>query len=263
MPKIFKATKTFALILLLFTILQPSIAQAQNENYGDRIRACVQPNVFFTTSPPKDSQNPSSQYRIKLNPNGTISTVDLTKSSGNTGFDAAVQKGILACKQFPKPTGRDYPTYLDINYNMYDANGSSNTRSIAATTVTSAANMKQGFTYKFYKDGSCRPDTETICLTADEYKKFCSIAKSVTQYSIKLRAVGASQTEKVLLEGGNYEKIKVLWAVSGGGTEHCYAVITASGIVNGNSARADIEGIVTQFIKADSGSILVSSFHLF
>lgn len=126
MYKFLNVLKVFVLTFILYVAWLPSISTAQAQNYGNQIRACVQPNVTFVTPPRRDNQNPTVQYRVKLNPNGTISGIDLITSSGNVGFDTAVQKGIIACRQFPKPPQRDYPSYVEIAYNMYDISNSGN-----------------------------------------------------------------------------------------------------------------------------------------
>lgn len=122
---------------------------------------------------------------------------------------------------------------------------------------------KEGIEYTYYSDGSCKPSDKKVCLSFDDYKQICSVAKGVTEFAIKMRGVNASSDEKILLEGGSYENIQVLWAKSGGGKEQCYAVITASGLINGNSARKQIEGVASTFIKNSSGKVLVSYFSLY
>jgi TonB family protein len=87
--------------------------------YGAQVRACIQPGVMFPT-PPRGSTNPATQYRADLRPDGTIASVKLTRSSGNPNFDRAVETGIRRCSPFPAPPSGKYPSYIDINYNMYD-----------------------------------------------------------------------------------------------------------------------------------------------
>jgi colicin import membrane protein len=57
---------------------------------------------------------------VSLKPDGQISDVKLTKSSGNINFDRAVETGIRRCTPFPRPSSGSYPGYIDVNYNMYD-----------------------------------------------------------------------------------------------------------------------------------------------
>jgi colicin import membrane protein len=90
-----------------------------NDGYGAKVRACVQPGVNFS-SPPRGNSNPAAQYRVDLRPDGTIASVKLTRSSGNPIFDRSVETGIRRCSPFPNPPSGKYPGYIDVNYNMYD-----------------------------------------------------------------------------------------------------------------------------------------------
>jgi TonB family protein len=99
-------------------------APAQTPNtsvvgYGAQVRACLQPGVKFP-APPRGNTNPATQYRVELRPDGTIASVKLTRSSGNPNFDRAVETGIRRCSPFPALPSGKYPSYIDINYNMYD-----------------------------------------------------------------------------------------------------------------------------------------------
>jgi colicin import membrane protein len=46
--------------------------------------------------------------------------VTLTSSSGNAGFDRAVETGIRRCNPFPKPSTGRYEPIIDVVYRMYD-----------------------------------------------------------------------------------------------------------------------------------------------
>ena len=151
--------------------------------------------------------------------------------------------------------------------------GATNTVSASAPTQTPAPppkqavtepkqNYQQGVTYTYYSDGSCKPTQNIICLSRDEYIAICKVAKGVTNGAVKTRAVMANRDEKALLEGGNFETVRVLWAESNSGKSHCYAIATVSGIVDGTSKRLDIQGIASQFILSDKNNVLVSYFNL-
>ena len=86
--------------------------------YGAKIRACVQPGVSFPT-PPQSGSNPTVQYRVQLKSDGTVAGVKLLKTSGNSNFDQAVERGISRCTPFPKPDSGSYPSYIDVDYRMY------------------------------------------------------------------------------------------------------------------------------------------------
>jgi TonB family protein len=93
---------------------------SRNDGYGVQIRACIQPGVIFPTPPRSGSSNPAAVYRVQLRPDGAISDVRLTRSSGNPNFDRAVENGLRRCTPFPRPPSGSYPGYIDVNYNMYD-----------------------------------------------------------------------------------------------------------------------------------------------
>ena len=125
---------------------------------------------------------------------------------------------------------------------------------------------KEGTEYTYYpqdENRSCTPSEKKICMDFSEYKEICSVTEGITKYAIRLRATIASNKEKTLLEGGSFDNIRVLWAESNSGKQRCYGVVTASGIVDGNSAREDIQGVAMTFIKSEDGKILVSYFSLF
>ena len=91
-----------------------------DDGYGAKVRACVRPRVVYNTPPRSGSQNPALQYRVDLNPDGTVRNVRITRSSGIALFDDAVQKGIAKCSPFPKPSNGRYPSFIDGEYRMYD-----------------------------------------------------------------------------------------------------------------------------------------------
>lgn len=91
-----------------------------SDGYAAKVRACVQPGVVYNVPPRNGSANPTASFRTRLGANGQVQGVDLTRSSGNPRFDDAVQKGIVACSPFPKPPGGKYPSYIDVDYRMYD-----------------------------------------------------------------------------------------------------------------------------------------------
>ena len=92
----------------------------RDDGYGAKVHACVQPGVSFPTPSRGGGGNPAAQYRVSLKPDGQIADVRLTKSSGNSNFDRAVETGIRRCTPFHKPSAGSYPGYIDVNYNMYD-----------------------------------------------------------------------------------------------------------------------------------------------
>ncbi|MFQ6688611.1 TonB family protein [Bordetella pertussis] len=88
--------------------------------YGAKVRACVQPGVAYPPPPRAGSANPTAQYRVQLGSDGKVNGVTLTSSSGNPGFDRAVETGIRRCNPFPKPSTGRYEPIIDVVYRMYD-----------------------------------------------------------------------------------------------------------------------------------------------
>jgi colicin import membrane protein len=91
-----------------------------NDGYAAKVRACVQPGVIYNVPPRNGSGNPTASFRTRLDSSGKVQGVDLSRSSGDPRFDDAVRKGILACSPFPKPPSGRYPSYIDVDYRMYD-----------------------------------------------------------------------------------------------------------------------------------------------
>lgn len=90
------------------------------DGYAARIRACVRPGVTFSAPPRSGSVNSTVAHRVTLHPDGLIADIKLTRSSGNSNFDRAVETGIRQCAPFPRPSSGSYPGYMDIYYSMYD-----------------------------------------------------------------------------------------------------------------------------------------------
>jgi TonB family protein len=91
-----------------------------SNNYGATVRACIQPGVSFEPLPRIGFENPQVQHRVKFKSDGQISDVLLTKSSGNLSFDRAIERSIRNCTPFPRPPGGGYPSYIDVNYSMFE-----------------------------------------------------------------------------------------------------------------------------------------------
>jgi hypothetical protein len=129
---------------------------------------------------------------------------------------------------------------------------------VETSPVPAISNWRSGITYASYGDGSCTPESDVQCLDENEYKDICIASTGVTNQSIILRAVNAIRVEKVLLEGGSTENISVKWGTTRSGRERCFVLLTKSGIVDGNSARLEIQGQAKNFILGDNGKVLVS-----
>lgn len=87
--------------------------------YASKVRSCVRRGVIYNVPPQRASRNPTVQYTVQLNPDGTPSNVSI-RGSGDARFDEAVRKGIMGCSPFPKPPSGKYPSAITGDYRMYD-----------------------------------------------------------------------------------------------------------------------------------------------
>lgn len=160
----------------------------------------------------------------------------------------------------PVRSGDSILARIAINFNKQN-----NQVSKAASGYVMNEKYKEGIEYFYNKrdsNVSCTPSEKKVCLTYSEYQEICKAATSVTKSAIKIRAVSAHGNEKALLEGGSLNNIRVIWAKSNSGKEQCYVLVEASGIVGGNSVKETIEGVAENFIKNNSGEVLVTYFSL-
>ena len=91
-----------------------------DSGYAGKIRSCIKPGVSFPTPIRSGNINPFAEFRVQLKSDGVVSSTTLRKPSGNTSFDRAVEAGIKRCTPFPAPPSGRYPSYIDVNYFMYD-----------------------------------------------------------------------------------------------------------------------------------------------
>ncbi len=68
--------------------------------YSERIRAKIRGNIVL---PADIKGNPSALFKVVQLPSGEIMAVQLTRSSGHAGYDAAVERAILKSSPLPKP----------------------------------------------------------------------------------------------------------------------------------------------------------------
>jgi len=69
-------------------------------DWVDKIRAKIRGNIVL---PPALEGNPEAQFLVVLLPSGEVLSRKLTKSSGNRGYDEAVERAILKSSPLPKP----------------------------------------------------------------------------------------------------------------------------------------------------------------
>lgn len=87
--------------------------------YGERIKAKIKSNTIFNV--PSDLKgNPEAIYEVSLLPDGTIRSLRLKKSSGVTGFDEAVKRGIEKSEPYPKDKSGEVPPSFELTYKPKD-----------------------------------------------------------------------------------------------------------------------------------------------
>jgi colicin import membrane protein len=90
--------------------------------YGDLVRACIKPNVIYTAADGGAAGgNPTVTYNVQLLPTGDqAGPPRLVRSSGNAGFDRAVENGIRRCDPFPRPKSGRFESNIEVQYRMFD-----------------------------------------------------------------------------------------------------------------------------------------------
>jgi colicin import membrane protein len=83
-------------------------------SYAALVVAAVRGNTVFDEA--SVASNNPAVFRVGLLPDGTPASIQLTKSSGDTAFDNAVERGIRKTNPFPRPASGDYPRDLEIIY---------------------------------------------------------------------------------------------------------------------------------------------------
>jgi len=72
-----------------------------DSGYGARIAAVVKPNITYPDADTVQG-NPRAEFEVQLAPDGTITTVKLTRSSGNSAWDAAAEGGLRKTDKLPR-----------------------------------------------------------------------------------------------------------------------------------------------------------------
>lgn len=85
--------------------------------YAGRVAARIKPNVLFTEPAPG---NPRAEIEIRTQPDGTITSSRLVKSSGNKAWDAAAVRAIERTGTLPRDTDGRVPSSLIIGLRPQD-----------------------------------------------------------------------------------------------------------------------------------------------
>lgn len=85
--------------------------------YAGRVAARIRPNVVFADVAPG---NPRAEVEVRMQPDGTISSRRLVKSSGNRDWDEAVLRAIDRTASLPKDTNGTVPSSMVIGLRPLD-----------------------------------------------------------------------------------------------------------------------------------------------
>ena len=116
--------------------------------------------------------------------------------------------------------------------------------------------LQRGMEYTWLSDGSCSSKQSEICISKEDYKALCLSASGTSQLtpwslaSFKPRA-------RELVRNGNIDKLTVGW--QDGYRYGCRVVMQVSGILQGSSAREQLEGGVSSFVFNQEGKLLAHS----
>jgi colicin import membrane protein len=83
--------------------------------WGAKLKQCVQPNLRYNDT---TGSNPRVEFLVKLTASGSPSSLVLTKSSGNSTYDVAVERALRRCDPFPKPASGEYPLSIRVGYSL-------------------------------------------------------------------------------------------------------------------------------------------------
>jgi colicin import membrane protein len=88
--------------------------RATDPSYADKIRSKIRMNTTFSV-PDGLSGNPAAEYAVELLPDGSVRSINLSKSSGLPGFDEAVKRAIDRSQPFPPDKTGRVPTSITIS----------------------------------------------------------------------------------------------------------------------------------------------------
>jgi colicin import membrane protein len=96
---------------------QAGSAQGLGQGWGAKLKACVQPNLRYSEA---GGTNPRVELLVKLSATGSPLDVSISKPSGNSAYDSAVERAVRRCDPFPKPESGAYPNSLTVAYRLND-----------------------------------------------------------------------------------------------------------------------------------------------
>ena len=116
--------------------------------------------------------------------------------------------------------------------------------------------LQRGMEYKWFSDGSCSSQQSQSCISKEDYKALCLSASGTSQLATQVLVIYNPRARE-LLRNGNIDKLTVSW--QDGYKYGCRVFLQVSGILQGSSAREQIEGGVSSFIFNEEGKLLAHS----
>ena len=90
--------------------------------YTARVIACIRPHIAYNVPPNAQRGRNVATFEVNLLPNGELAGKTMVKSSGLAAFDAAVDRAITRCRQFPRPSdGSPIPRRMQILFDPVDS----------------------------------------------------------------------------------------------------------------------------------------------
>ncbi len=90
---------------------------ALDGGYRSRVSSAIRANTTYTQ---EIQGNPRAEFEVRLQPNGKVSSVRLTKSSGVPSWDAAAERAIRRTDPFPCPAGATCVPVLTVSHGPRD-----------------------------------------------------------------------------------------------------------------------------------------------
>jgi len=113
--------------------------------------------------------------------------------------------------------------------------------------------LQAGTEYKWFNDSSCTDRENEICVSNEDYKALCLSASGVSKMASRM-LTNFNRRANYLLDNGDIDELSVHW--KDGYKYGCRVIMQVSGMVQGSSARENLEGGVTGFIFNQDRKIL-------
>jgi hypothetical protein len=113
--------------------------------------------------------------------------------------------------------------------------------------------FRRNIEYMNTSDGSCKPKKNKVCLSRDDYKKICQLAKGVTAGSVSKATMLDSQRVKTVFKNP-LTTVNIFWVEKRNG---CGVNLAAKGLYKGTTRFERVSGRATTFIVGRSGNVLV------